>query len=47
MNFSFSDRDECGEGACSQECLNLPGGFECFCSNGFEVLVGGTICAGE
>ncbi len=42
MSLSYSDRDECGEGACSEECSNLPGSFECFCSNGFH----GTTCAG-
>ena len=47
--FYYTDFDECdGEGsgnACEQGCVNYPGGFNCTCLDGFE-LVNNAQCRG-
>ncbi|XP_051953965.1 thrombomodulin-like [Xyrauchen texanus] len=32
------DIDECDNDDCDQNCTNTPGGFECFCYEGFELI---------
>lgn len=42
----FSDIDECLEsnGGCAHSCVNLPGGYECACREGFTLSQDNTTC---
>nr|CAD7599250.1 unnamed protein product [Timema genevievae] len=39
-----TDIDECESKPCDQQCVNLPGSFECQCKTGFTLLEDGTSC---
>ena len=43
------DLGECSTGThnCSQECLELPGGFECDCFPGYELQEDEVTCEGK
>ena len=43
------DVGECliGSHNCSQECIELPGGFECDCLPGYELQEDGVTCEGS
>ena len=44
----FSDKDECseGNGGCELTCMNLIGGFQCGCLDGYTVGDDGRTCIG-
>ena len=46
--FPFSDVDECTAGThnCEQLCTNTPGGYNCSCNSGYELLANGYQCQG-
>ena len=39
--FKCEDIDECAEGTaqCQQTCSNTPGGYECSCRDGFQLVL--------
>ena len=42
----LTDINECLEDPCEQICVDLAGGYECSCREGYELLPGGR-CTGE
>ena len=46
---SLPDVDECTAGTdnCQQQCTNTPGGYNCGCNTGYELLANGYQCRGN
>ncbi|XP_041109765.1 complement component C1q receptor-like [Polyodon spathula] len=44
VNGRCHDVDECIQSACSQGCLNSPGSFACYCTEGYTLAENGQFC---
>ena len=46
---TFVDVDECSNNyhSCSHHCNNLPGGYNCYCNDGYYLLSNGNECQGK
>jgi len=49
IQYTYSDIGEClvGTHNCSQLCVELDGGFECDCSDGYELIDDEVTCEGD
>ncbi len=46
LKYLLTDINECQENPCEQICIDLEGGYECSCREGYQLLPGGR-CTGE
>ena len=48
LYYTYTDIKECeiGTNNCSQQCIELPGGFECSCDDGYQLQLDNITCEG-